>query len=73
MSGTLCGFAMPFAKPTRLPSDERQRQTGGTGVDVHRRTAGEVVDAEQVDGPAAVGHDPVAFTVKLNTQYATGK
>ncbi len=42
---------------------EHERQRGGTGVDVHRRTAGEVERLKPVGDPAPVavveGEDPV--------------
>ena len=40
------GASRSFGQPDALAEDERQREAGGTGVDVHRGAAGEV-DREQ--------------------------
>ena len=49
----LCGRIGSLPKPTRRPEDERQGQRRGAGVDLDRRAAGEVDEAEPVGHPAA--------------------
>ena len=44
-----------LAEADPLAQHQREGETGGTGVDVHRRTAGEVDRPEAVGDPAAAG------------------
>ena len=66
----LCGRIGLLAEADPLAEHERQREAGGTGVDVHRRTAGEVDRLEVVGDPAA---DLAGVAVEPKTQCATGK
>ena len=70
-SGRLCGRIGSRFEADPLAEHQRQRQARGTGVDVDRRTAGEV-DAPQLVGDPAAASWPCVPS-KANTQCATGK